>query len=312
MTRLLIFGGAGFLGNALTRRLLQEGHRIDRLVRRPVQPLGVHDRLHPGDLGDRALLSRLLDACDVVVHLASDTTPGSSTGQPVMESQANLMPSLGLLEALQSHPGLPLLFVSSGGTLYGNPAASPVSENAPLQPLSYHGAGKLAMEAFLHALHQQYGNPVCILRPSNLYGPGQSLRDGFGLIRTMLEHARAGTPMTLWGDGGNVRDYLYIDDMVEALVQGIDQILAGPAQPPRGWRIYNVGAGVGLSILEVHRLVESITGRELHFDPRPARSGDVRSVVLDCARITGELGWRAQTPLSQGIARTWAWLESQP
>lgn len=312
MAKLLILGGGGFLGTALTRRLLLDGHRVDRLVRHPVQPLGPQDCIHPGDLADRALLSRLLDASDTVVHLASDSTPGSSTGRPVMESQANLAPTLGLLEALQSCPGLPLLFVSSGGTLYGNPAANPVNEDARLQPLSYHGASKLAIEAFLHALHQQYGNPVCILRPSNLYGPGQTLRDGFGLIRTMLEHARAGSTMTLWGDGGNVRDYLYIEDMVQALVQGIDQIRAGPAQHPGPWRIFNVGAGVGHSILEVHRLVESITGRQLRCDFRPARLSDVRSIVLDCARISSELGWHAQTPLSQGIARTWAWLENRP
>lgn len=304
MARLLILGGGGFLGTALTRRLLQDGHQVDRLVRRPVPPLGAHDRIHPGDLADRALLSRLLGESDSVVHLASDTTPGSSIGRPVLEAQANLAPTLGLLEAMQSHPQLPLLFVSSGGTLYGNPAATPVGEDAPLQPLSYHGAGKLAIEAFLHAFHHQNGNPVCVLRPSNLYGPDQSLRDGFGLIRTMLDHVRRGTTMPLWGDGSHVRDYLFIDDMVQAINLAL--------QHPQGWQRYNVGAGIGHSILDVRRLVESISGRPLTLEIRPARAGDVRCIVLDCARIGGELGWQAQTPLEQGIARTWAWLENQP
>ena len=143
---------------------------------------------------------------------------------------------------LQAQPETHLIFFSSGGTVYGNPQQLPVSEDSPIAPLSNHGAGKAAQESFCQALRAQ-GHAVTILRPSNAYGPGQTMKRGFGLVRTLLEHARLGTAMEIWGDGENVRDYIYIDDIVEATLRLIDQ--------PQDCGTYNLGSGMGYSINQV-------------------------------------------------------------
>ena len=303
MGDVLITGGGGFLGSALASRLLSDGYQVHRLQRSVTSPLGKGDHVHRGDLGEVAQLQALIARCECVLHLASASTPGSSSMRPSAEIDANLRPGLQLIEAMQRFPDRPLIFISSGGTLYGNAPSSEVAEDAPLQPLSYHGAAKLAVENFLHAYHQQTGGAVSVLRPSNLYGPGQSLRNGFGLIRTLLEHLRNSTPMTIWGDGENVRDFLYIDDMVEAVMLTMRQA--------EGWQVYNVGAGRGHSINQVRQLAESVSGKTLSYRFEAARPGDVRRIVLDCARLRQRLGWQPNTALEAGIRLTWQWLASQ-
>lgn len=302
---ILIIGAAGFLGTALSRRLQHQGLPVHRLVRSALPSIGQLDTVHVGSLEDTALLRAILPECGVVVHLASATTPGSSATHPAMEAELNLLPTLRLLETLQDFPAARLIFTSSGGTLYGNPATSAVTESAPLSPLSYHGTGKLAIEFFLHTFHHLTGQNITVLRPSNLYGPGQSLRHGFGLIRNMLENARCGKPISIWGDGESVRDFLYIDDMVDACCRVISD-----CRP--GWQVFNVGSGEGHSINQIRQAIQEITGIPVQAEHHPARPGDVRSIVLDCTKLHADLGWSPATPLVEGIYRTWQWLQSTP
>jgi UDP-glucose 4-epimerase len=213
---------------------------------------------------------------------------------------ANLALTLRLLEMLQGQPQIHLIFFSSGGTVYGNPDRLPVTEDAPIAPLSNHGAGKAAQEAFCQAFRAQ-GRAVTILRPSNAYGPGQTIRRGFGLVRTMIEHARLGTSLEVWGDGENIRDYIYIDDIVEATMRLI--------RLPQDSGAYNLGSCLGYSINEVRGIVEEVCGKEVRTIYRPARGIDVRSVVLDNSRLFSRLGWKPAVGLADGIARTWNWLQ---
>jgi UDP-glucose 4-epimerase len=246
---------------------------------------------------DAEQIEQVLPQCSTVVHLASSTTPGSSATDPGME-KANLVLTLRLLKAMRAQPEAHLIFFSSGGTVYGNPEHLPVTEDTPIAPLSNHGAGKAAQEAFCQA-QRSHGHAVTILRPSNAYGPGQTLKGGFGLIRTMLECVRLGTPLEVWGDGENVRDFIYIDDIVEAATRLI--------QLPQDSGTYNLGSGVGYSINQVKGIVETQCGKELRTVYRPARGIDVRSVVLDNHRLTASLGRQAGVGLAEGVARTWEW-----
>ncbi|MCX7628551.1 MAG: NAD-dependent epimerase/dehydratase family protein [Methylophilaceae bacterium] len=302
---IFLTGAAGFLGQALTRQLLAEGRTLHRLLRQPEPPRGPTDHVHVGTVEGIGQFHSILTSCHTLVHLAAATTPASSTLQPIRELDANLRPLLMLIEVLQSHPHLHVVFISSGGALYGNIDAQTADERTPLAPLSYHGAGKVAGEAFLHALHHQVGLRVTILRPANLYGPRQPLHTGFGLIRTLLEHARQGCPLQVWGDGENVRDFLYIDDMVAACVCALAPVTCG-------WRAYNVGTGIGYSLNQVRALVETITGRPVLTEYHPARPGDVRRIVLDSRAAQRELGWQARVSLEDGIRRTWQWLTTRP
>jgi UDP-glucose 4-epimerase len=277
----LLLGGAGFIGSALARRLMQE-HVVTHVLGR----------------SNVSRLEEVLPQCSTVVHLASATTPGSSATHPNLELD-NLALTSRLLHLMKGQPQTHLIFFSSGGTIYGNPKKLPVTEDSPIAPLSRHGAGKASQEAScLTALDQ--GHAVTILRPSNAYGPGQKLKGGFGLVRTMLEHVLAGTPLEIWGDGENVRDFVYIDDIVEATTRLVGM--------PEDSGIYNLGSGTGFSINQLARVVESASGRQLHAIYRPARNIDVREVVLDVSRLKARLDWQPGIQLAEGLAQTWRWL----
>lgn len=279
----LLLGGAGFIGSALAKRLMQE--------ETPVHIVGRHD-------GDR--LEHVLPQCGTVIHLASATTPGSSATQPSLEL-GNIALTLRLLDLLKSHPETHLIFFSSGGTVYGNPDRLPVTEDSPIVPLSNHGAGKASQEAFCQAFRAQ-GHAVTILRPSNAYGPGQTMRHGFGLIRTMVEHARCGTTLEIWGDGENVRDFIYIDDIVDATV--------GLIRLPQDSGTYNLGSGVGYSVNQLKSMVEQVTGLGIETLHKPARVLDVRCVVLNSTHLKHRLAWKPSTNLMEGLARTWGWINA--
>jgi UDP-glucose 4-epimerase len=296
----LLLGGGGFIGTALARRLAEQGRCVHIISRNPSASFEPGVIVHAGDLCDAILLKKLQPECGTVVHLATTTTPGASARHPIRELD-NLAPTLHLLEILQDWQDTHLIFLSSGGTVYGNPARNPVVENSPLAPLSYHGAGKVAVEGFLQALRTTTGPAVTVLRPSNAYGPGQRLNQGFGLIRTALQHILHGTALEIWGDGESIRDFVYVEDVVEAI--------ALVANVPADNGTYNVGSGKGYTLNEILEVTQRVCGASLRVDYRPARGMDVREVVLDISHIHSAFGWSPNISLEEGILRTWHWLQ---
>ena len=293
----LLVGGNGFYGLALARRLASIGREV-HVVSRSTEP-GERDgiRFHRGSQDDPDVMRPLLQHCPVVVHLASTSTPGSSARDPVHDTTCNVLPAARLLEIAAASAPARLLVVSSGGSVYGNPVKVPVDETAPLNPLSYHAAGKVALEALFQAFAHAHGTSLAVLRPSNLYGPGQPLRNGFGLVRTLLERALRDEPVEIWGDGSAVRDYIYIDDADDACERLIGQ--------PEVAGVFNLRSGEGTSIVEMVDLVSQVTGKVLEVVRRPGRSTDVRVVVLDGSRMQRRTGWKEQVTLLQGLARSW-------
>ena len=281
----LLLGGAGFIGSALSKRLQREN--------RPVHILGRQQE---------AELEHVLPQYGTVVHLACSTTPGVSASNPSLEL-GNLALTLRLLDLLKSRPDTHLIFFSSGGTVYGNPQNLPVTEDSPLAPLSHHGASKASQEFFCGALRAR-GHAVTVLRPSNAYGPGQMIKSGFGLVRTVLEHARLGTEMEIWGDGESVRDFIHVDDVAEACARLVSL--------PEDSGTYNLGSGKGHSVNEVLRVAESASGRVVKRVYRPVRTVDVRDIVLDISLLKTRLSWDPQITLEEGVKRSWEWLSRQP
>jgi len=299
---ILLLGGAGFIGTALARRLCENKFNVHILSKLfPALQIESNMIIHQGNLDDREILERVLPECKTIIHLASSSTPGSSSRQPALEADKNITPTLRFLDILQSYKNIHLIFVSSGGTLYGNPVSNPVNENHPLNPLSFHGAGKVAIETFLRTFSTFPENMTTIVRPSNVYGPGQPLRSGFGVIRTMLEHVHRGTVMEIWGDGTTVRDFLYIDDMISALIRLIDLFMDN--------NTYNVGSGIGYSLKQLKAIIESVCGKKLAAIYRPSRKTDVKEIVLDSSRIIKKTKWYPAISLEQGIELTWKWLK---
>lgn len=295
----LLVGGGGFIGTALARRLADAGREAHVLA--PNAENGQRERIafHRGTQSDAALVRELLESCGTVVHLASATTPGASARSPALEVSANLAPMAVFMEALSGASTQRLIFLSSGGAIYGNPGRLPADESLPMQPLSDHAAGKAAAELFLGVLARQSPHlSLAILRPSNVYGPGQPAKPGFGIVRTLLDKARTGEPVEIWGSGDQVRDFLYIDDLVEACIRLIERTdIAGT---------FNAGSGEGVSLRALVSMIRKVTGRNIPILMRPERGVDVEAIWLDSGRLREATGWTPSVPLHEGLARTWA------
>ncbi|MDY0044902.1 MAG: NAD-dependent epimerase/dehydratase family protein [Syntrophales bacterium] len=296
---ILVLGGSGFAGQRLLPHLPPPVYIISRR-----QFYGLRHGVHAfrTNLDDIPTLKQILPKCRWVVHLASDSTPGTSAGKPRFEAEHNIVPTVRFLDVLQSYPQVKLIYLSSGGAVYGNPGHTSVHEDTPLNPLSYYAAGKITNEAFIAALTNQSPRYAAILRPSNFYGPGQRYRPGFGIIPTILEHQRIGKPLQIWGDGENVRDYLFIDDFVHLCLLMLQNKNTEP-----GTHIYNVGSGFGYSLNQLCELLEKVTGEIVLREYRSTRVVDVRHIVLDSSRIQSACGWQALTPLEEGLQKTVRW-----
>jgi len=304
---ILLIGGTGFVGRSLLARLHSIFPEIYTIARGNSNLKGYPNVYHhQASLDNSVLLKKLLPLCRVVFHLASETTPGSSVLQPALEATNNLLPSLRFLECLQEYSHLSLIYVSTGGAIYGDSENEKVSEDTPLSPLSYYGAGKAALEKFICAYTRQTGNKAMILRPSNFYGPGQVCKEGFGIIPSIFNHLLQGETLEVWGDGTTTRDYLYIDDFVDYCL-----ILLRNLSLENGVvKIYNIGSGKGTTLLELISKVEEITGRAILRNFHPARKVDVKRIVLDNSRINSSFSWSAQTDLQTGLKKTWEWFRT--
>lgn len=307
MPTLAIAGGTGFIGSALAHAARARGHAVRVLARHAPAagrlPAGAE--FVQGALDDAPAVRRLLAGAGWLVHLACESVPGTALG-PAAESDANVRPTLRLLDVLQEFPAARVLFVSSGGTVYGPTGGHPVGEDAALQPWSGYGAGKAAIEGFLSVFCHEHQRGGVVVRPANVYGPGQPVRPGFGIVPALLHAAAQGQPVELYGGGAAVRDFLYIDDFVDLCLR----LLERPAAP--GTVTYNAGSGEPCSIEQLCRQVERVTGRPLERRARPPRRVDVDYVVLDSARARAATGWRPDTTLADGLARTWQWYRASP
>jgi UDP-glucose 4-epimerase len=300
-----IHGAGGFIGTRVARALVARGQPVVCASRSPFDaPPGA--RCHVGALREPAAFDALIAGCGAVLHVASASTPGSTAGDPLAELDENLAPTLALLAAMQAHPGLRLVYVSSGGNLYP-PTPNAADEATPLRTRSYHGAGKAAAEQFIAAWCAQFGRDATVLRPSNVYGPGQSARTGFAIVPTAMDHALRGEPLVVWGDGSAVRDYLYIDDFVALCLAILDAPVRGD-----GFTVYNAASGRATRLDELLSMIEAVGGRPLRIDYGAPRPVDVPRVELDASAARARFGWSPRVDLGEGLARTWAWRTSLP
>lgn len=305
-TGILVVGG-GFLGSHLVAGLAAAGARVTVLTR--TRPQGgaasriAGARTLVADAVDGAAVEGALENVDHVMWCAGGLLPAESNLDPIADVRDALPPLLTMLEALRNRPGVSITFMSSGGTVYGNPMILPVPESHPLSPLSSHGVTKVAAEQYLGLYQDVHGVPVVILRCGNVYGEGQRGDRSQGVIAASLACARTSRAFPVFGDGSSERDYLYVGDLVDVACS-----LVGRSHVPR---IVNVGSGRGTTVAQVLAVVESTTGTRLTLDPRPARPGDVSRVVLDTSLLQSIVPFDP-LPLPDGIALTWtALVESE-
>jgi UDP-glucose 4-epimerase len=297
----LVVGAAGFIGSALVQSLCDAGRTVYAVGRSetPGHQDGV-TRIQ-GSIEDAGLLNDVLAQCTQIVYSASVTTPGTSAREPSLEVLGNLLPLARLLECAWDFPERHLVYLSSGGTVYGDNARC-ADELAPLQPRSYYGAGKVAAEALLHACAQSSNWTTTVLRPTNPYGPGQDVARAFAVVPTLFRRAIDGGAFQMWGDGSAVRDYLYIDDLVSAIVE----ILSISRPPPHS--VYNISSGDTASIKELLERCERACGRPIRVEYQAARGVDVPHVSPTHASLMTATAWRPRVALPEGLERTWDWI----
>lgn len=304
--RVIVLGGTGFLGSAVARAFLDSGSDVTVVARHePTDSLKLRlagVRFVTADAGDGARIGPLLDRTDLVVHTVGSMLPQESNANPSADVTTSLPALLALLEQLRDRPQVALTFISSGGTVYGNPAQMPVSERSLCNPITSYGVVKLAAEKFIGMYSTLYGIPSRILRVSNVYGPGQPTGRSQGIVGAFLAATRRGEPLHVFGDGRSLRDYIHVDDVADAVV--------ALARSPRQASVINVGSGTGRTILDVLEVVGKVAGAQPKVEFLPDRGFDVRAIVLDTTLLAGLVQWDP-TPFELGVERTWNELLSQ-
>lgn len=305
MKRCLVLGANGFIGSHVCQALLDAGHYVIAFdISRDFAALKQlsSERLEcwSGDFLNRTEVSTALKGAHWAFHLVSTTLPATSNKNMVFDVQSNVIASIELLEECVKNNVEKLVFASSGGTVYGNPAQTPVPENAPQQPLVSYGNTKLMIEKYCYLFAYQFNLKTVCLRLANPYGPGHH---GMmqGAIPVFLKRTRDQQAITIWGDGSIIRDYVYAKDVARAFVKAADY--AGPQQ------VFNIGSGTGMSLNDLIEKLKHITGKETPVIYEAARGFDVAEIVLDINLAAKELGWRPQTPLTEGIKLTWESLQ---
>lgn len=303
--RALVTGGAGFIGSTLVDRLLEDGHAVtavDNLSRGRAANLQrarehanyrfVHADLVTADLDD------VVAECkpDVIFHLAAQIDVRASVLNPAADASVNVIGTVRLAEAARLAGVRKVVFTSSGGSIYGSPSTFPVSEKTPVNPMSPYAAGKVAGEIYLDTFRQLYGLQCTHIAPANVYGPRQDPHGEAGVVAIFAQAMLHGRETKLFGDGGNTRDYVFVEDVVSAFIAASG--VAGDGQR------FNIGTGVETSDRELHSMVAKAADGPDTPALLPARLGDVRRSALDPALAGEVLGWTPQIDIEEGIHRT--------
>lgn len=307
-TQVLVMGGLGFIGSHLIRLLCKQGYRVrvfDKLyaTRHLIADIENKIEIVEGDAEKTEDILRAMHNMDVVIDLIHSTVPGASMTDSAYDVQSNVVSHVGWLSNLDKTAVKKIIYISSGGTVYGIPQENPICENHPTNPISSYGITKLTIEKYVTMYAGNQGIDYRICRPSNVYGEGQHLHVGQGVIGVFLDRALKATPIDIWGDGTVLRDYLYVEDMVQAI--------AGLIMYDGDKRVFNISSGRGHSLNEILDIMRRVLNLNPEVRYLPARRFDVPVNVLDHACVTRETGWSPHTDLATGMRYVFEYLQGR-
>jgi UDP-glucose 4-epimerase len=306
----LVTGGAGFIGSHVADAFLAAGDDvtvIDNLSRGRPQNVPRGAEFRQLDVGSEEARTLVADGkFDVISHHAAQVDVRVSVADPVFDAEENLLALLSLLEGARAGHTRRLVFASSGGVVYGE-RRPPHVETTPKLPLSPYGVSKLAAEFYLNCYTQLYGLEAVALRYSNVYGPRQDPHGEAGVVAIFGSRLRAERPLTIYGDGRQTRDYVYVGDVARANV-----LAAGVTLPPLDGsvdaRAFNIGTGVETSVTDLARAIIAASGVEVPVEHAPARSGELLANALNADKAARLLGWTPAVTLHQGLRATYDWI----
>jgi UDP-glucose 4-epimerase len=296
----LILGGAGFLGSHLCDGLIRAGHSIRVFDRLNVTKDNLAHNLNKiemieGDFLDEHTHSEIVKDIDIVFHLISTTVPKTSNENPAYDVSTNIVSTIQFLDTARENGVKKVVFFSSGGTVYGMPESVPIREDHSTNPTCSYGIHKLAIEKYLYLYRHLYGLDYTILRISNPYGGRQRPTGIQGVVAAFLDRALHKKTLEIWGDGAVIRDYIYVADVVDAVLTMLRY---------RGeHRLFNIGSGTGLSLIDVARAIENTVNYPLKLNFSPAGKLHVPVNILDIGRAHRELGWKPVTSFQEGIRK---------
>ncbi len=297
--KILVTGGCGFIGSHLVDRLVRDGHEVhvvDNLSSGHGRNLNPQAHMHDSDIRSTKLSHAFRQARpEAVFHMAAQISVAYSTRAPVSDASANIMGTLNLIKQCDRYGVRHIVYSSTGGALYGEPIYLPCDEDHPVRPLSPYGASKFAGETYLHALSSLGEFSYTTLRYANVYGPRQDPHGEAGVVAIFCGRMLRNEEVVIFGDGSQQRDFVYVDDVVDANVKALEQGTGG---------VYNIGVGVGTDVNAVFQTLAGLAGYTRQPRYGPYRKGDVYKIRLDASLAERELGWRPKVSINEGLQRT--------
>ncbi len=306
--KIAIIGGAGFIGVNLCETLLEQGHSVNVFVRSsntqfPSPKTKTQATRFEGDFLNQDDLSAAIQGCEMVFHLVSTTLPKTSNENPGSDVNENVIGSIRLMEVARTCGVRRIIFISSGGTVYGRPKYLPIDENHPTDPICSYGITKLMTEKYLALYHELHGLDYIILRLSNPFGKYQRTAASQGAVAVFFGKILRDECIDIWGDGSVMRDYIYIGDVMNAMIAAIEY--------NGNERLFNIGSGEGKTLLEILETIEHVTDHRVKHRFLKKRGFDVPVNVLSIERAKVELGWSPKTKFDEGLLKTHRWLVKQ-
>ncbi|MHA1946014.1 MAG: NAD-dependent epimerase/dehydratase family protein [Candidatus Hodarchaeales archaeon] len=305
--KVLVTGGAGFVGSHLIEELLSIGTSVVCLddfstgKRKNLEQFKNRITIIEGDIRNPDTVKTALLDVELVYHLAAQISVPNSVRNPLNDATININGFITLLNAIQNSSVKRIVYVSTGGAIYGEPEEIPAPETTSEEPISPYGLSKLVGEKYLRWFNRNYGLSYAIIRPANIYGPRQDPLGEAGVISIFLGKIHASQPLEVFGDGTDTRDYIYVKDIAKICKIAMNSKLNG---------IYNAGTGKRTSLLELISIIEKETNRSTQKKFSPPRPGDVKHISLDIQKAKNTLNWTPQTRLKEGIKKTWEWYQS--
>lgn len=304
----LVTGAAGFIGSHLVDRLLADGLNvtgIDDLSSGKISNLPIGFDLRQMDIRDPELQDVVAEIRpDIVFHLAAQISVSLSTRDPQLDADVNIRGALNLLEGVRAlhDKTIKVVYITSGGTAYGEPEIVPADESTPIRPLSPYGVSKFAIEQYLPVYEKLCGLRYSIIRLANIYGPRQDPHGEAGVVAIFAKAMLAENSMSVYGDGNDERDYVFVGDVVDAIAKAGNASFKGP---------FNIGTGIGTSTNRIFDLVAKYCGHSSPAVHGPSRLGDIKCISLDSSKAKRELEWSAQVDVDTGFRKTVAWFRQQ-